>query len=233
MERDTNVRVETCLARNSAERATMVHARGSHAAYRGGGRSVQSFVPAGVCNGSAGELLGLHVEDINFKRGVVTVRRSTFRNEETSPKSANGYRTIFLDKGTLLILKDHLDGRTAGRIFSTRVGSPLKCGEVCRYVPDPLCKRLGILRGGMHAFRHGRVSQMFATGVPEAVILREVGHSSLKVTNIYSHFDDEKRASTPKQMLSLSQVSQNPQKQRIKLFEMSLIQWVPARPGGE
>jgi hypothetical protein len=63
--------------------------------------------------------------------------------------------------------------------------------------------------------------------------LREVGHSSLKVTNIYSHFDDEKRASTPKQMLSLSQVSQNPQKQRIKLFEMSLIQWVPARPGGE
>jgi integrase len=141
----------------------------------------------------AGELFGLRVEDVDFKRGVVVIQRSTFRNEETSPKSKNGYRTIFLDAVTLQILRTHLAGRTTGRIFSTRLGSPLKDGDVCRSVLGPLCTRLGIPHGGMHAFRHGRVSRMFATGVPDGVILKEVGHSSLLVTNIYLHFEDAKR----------------------------------------
>jgi hypothetical protein len=46
-----------------------------------------------------------------------------------------------------------------------KLGTPLKVGEVSRYVLRPICKKLGVPRGGMHAFRHGRVSKMQDEGV--------------------------------------------------------------------
>jgi len=148
----------------------------------------------------AGELFGLHAEDFNFKDGTVRVMRSTFRNIETSPKSQKGRRTIYLDSRTLLSVQELLNGRTSGRVFMTKVGSPLKVGEVGRYVLGPLCKKLGIPHGGMHAFRHGRVSKMQDAGVNEKVIQTEIGHSSLRMTRRYTHFSPEQRRQTAEKL---------------------------------
>ena len=75
----------------------------------------------------------------------------------------------------------------------TKLGTPLKVGEVNRYVLRPICRKLGIPHGGMHAFRHGRVSKMQDEGVNEKIIQLEVGHSSLRMTQRYTHFSPEKR----------------------------------------
>lgn len=60
--------------------------------------------------------------------------------------------------------------------------------NVVRQTLKPICKRLGIEEGGMHAFRHGRVSHLQQNGVPPDFTKSQVGHSSLRTTGGYTHF---------------------------------------------
>ena len=139
-----------------------------------------------------GELFALRVEDFNFAKGTVRVARSAWRDLETTPKSGKS-RTIYLDSRTLMEVKALLNGRASGRIFMTRDGTPLKSGDVNRDVLKPICKQVGIPVGTMHAFRHGRVSAMESGGTPKKIIKLEIGHSSLRMTERYTHFTAEQR----------------------------------------
>ena len=138
----------------------------------------------------SGELAGLHVQDLDFVRGVIRVRRSVWNGMEVSVKTKRGYRDVWIDSGTVQMLSDYLGTRTSGRIFQSRVGTPLENRDICRRVLTPLCKKLGLQPGGMHAFRHGRVSQLQAGGVPADFTKSQVGHSSLRTTSGYTHFTD-------------------------------------------
>jgi integrase len=138
----------------------------------------------------AGELFGLHVEDLDLNRGLIRVRRSVWRGQEVTPKTRKGYRDVFIDSVTVQMLLNHLGSRTAGRIFETRNGTPLDTHNVVRQVLKPICDRLGIVPGGMHAFRHGRVSHLQQNGAPSDFTKRQVGHSSLRTTSGYTHFSE-------------------------------------------
>jgi len=50
---------------------------------------------------------------------------------------------------------------------------------------------LGLKKGGLHAFRHGRVSILQENGVPGDLVKEWVGHSSLRTTSRYTHFRDD------------------------------------------
>jgi integrase len=149
-----------------------------------------------------GELAGLHVEDVDFVRGLVSVRRSVWHGQEVSPKTRKGHRGVFLDSGTLQILRQHLGSRTSGRIFETRNSTPLENHNVVRRTLKPICDRLGIPRGGMHAFRHGRVSLMQASSVPVDFTQRQVGHSSLRTTSNYTKFEEDFARQTVERLAS-------------------------------
>jgi integrase len=136
-----------------------------------------------------GELTALRVEDINFDRALIHVRRSTPYGERT--KTPAGYRTVYLDPATLEILRQHLAGRKSGLVFESRLGTPLRNGEINRRVLKPLCAKLGIPRGTTHAFRHGRLSLMVASRLPDKFIQSQVGQVDRKITNHYTHFADE------------------------------------------
>jgi integrase len=138
----------------------------------------------------AGELFGLHVEDLDLQRRIIHVRRSVWRGQEVSPKTARGYRDVWIDSATADVLLEHLGGRTAGRIFQTRCGTPLSDHDVLRDSLYPICESLKINRGGMHAFRHGRISHLQQNGAPPDFTRRQVGHSSLRTTSGYTHFDE-------------------------------------------
>jgi integrase len=138
----------------------------------------------------SGELAGLHVEDLDFTRRVVCVRRSVWKGQEVSTKTKRGYRDVWIDTTTVAMLQRHLGSRTSGRVFQSGVGTPLENRDICRRVVTPLCERLGIAPGGMHAFRHGRVSQLQASGVPVDFTKSQVGHSSLRTTSGYTHFSE-------------------------------------------
>jgi integrase/recombinase XerC len=147
----------------------------------------------------AGELFGLHVTDFDFDSGTVRVQRSGFRDLENNPKSQKSRRTIYLDALTLKMVHEHLAGRMSGRIFMTRLGTTLKMG-VNRDVLKPLCRKVGIRVGTMHAFRHGRVSKMQDAEVNEKVIQTEIGHSTLRMTRRYTHFSPEQRRATAEKL---------------------------------
>ena len=138
----------------------------------------------------AGEAFGLHVEDVDLEAGGITVRRSVWNGEEVTPKTKAGYRVVHIDAVLSDLLKEHLNGRRGGRLFQTRTGTPLSKGNVRRKLHETL-RALGIPRGGLHAFRHGRVSGLQSRGVPSDLVKEWVGHSSLHTTSRYTHFGDD------------------------------------------
>lgn len=147
-----------------------------------------------------GELFAFRVEDFDFAQGTVSVVRSAWRNLETSPKSQKSRRKIYLDSRTLMEVKALLDGRASGRIFVTRNGTPLKSGDVNHDVLKQICKQIGIPIGTMHAFRHGRASAMESGGTSRKIIKLEIGHSSLRMTDRYTHFTPEQRRATAEKL---------------------------------
>lgn len=174
---------------------------------RARGQYKMLFHLAGFSGLRFGELCGLHVEDVDFVRGVMRVRRSVWRGQEVSTKSKRGYRDVWIDSSTVAKLREHLGARTSGRVFQTRNGTPLNSKTVLEEVLYPLCDKLSIARGGMHAFRHGRVSHLQSSLVPGDFTLSQVGHSSLRTTSRYTHFTDAFRRETIERLASCTQVA--------------------------
>lgn len=139
----------------------------------------------------SGELSGLRVEDVDFKRHLIRVVRSTWLSKEVPTKTRKGYREIFIDKDTVQALRGYLGTRTTGLMFPSKNGTPLRNREMVFDILYPLCDSLGIKRGGMHAFRHGRVSLMRTGGAPDDLVTRQIGHSTLRTTSAYTHFSED------------------------------------------
>jgi integrase len=139
-----------------------------------------------------GEAFGLHVDDLDLSAGRILVRRSVWNGEEGSVKTKRGYRAVNIDPALATMLTKHLNGRTAGRVFETRNGTPLCKGNTRRKLKEVL-KTLKLPTGGLHAFRHGRVSVLQASGVPGDLVKEWVGHSNLQTTSRYTHFQEDFR----------------------------------------
>jgi len=139
-----------------------------------------------------GEAAGLHVEDLDFAGCRVHVRRSIYRHIEKATKSRAGVRVVDISPAVAQLLQTHLAGRTTGRVFMTRTGQALM-KDHSRHVLYRILEVLGIPKGGLHAFRHGRVSILQAAGTPPDLIKRWIGHSNLRTTSRYTHFEDSFR----------------------------------------
>jgi integrase len=113
-----------------------------------------------------GELAGLHVEDLDFEESVVHVRRSVYRHQEVTPKTAAGYRDVDVHPNIMTMLKEHVGDRQSGIVFTGRRGKHVVCGNVNRYFLKPILKKLGLPIGTSHAMRHGRVSVLQQNQVP-------------------------------------------------------------------
>jgi len=138
-------------------------------------------------------VVGLHVEDLDFENSVVHIRRSVYKHQEIAPKTDAGYRDVNVDPSAMKIAKLYVGDKQTGRIFDSNKGTPLVCGDINRCVLRPLLKKLGIPPATTHAFRHGRVSILQQNRVPGDLIKEWVGHTSLKITSKYTHFDDAYR----------------------------------------
>lgn len=138
------------------------------------------------------EAIGLHVEDVDLKAGSIVIRRSDWKGREQTPKSKRGYRVASIDPVLVGMLKAHIGKRTSGRLFCTRNGTPLGRRNANRSLYGTI-KKLGIPKAGSHAFRHGRSSVLTANGVPQKLREEWMGHSSYRITERYTHFDDSYR----------------------------------------
>jgi integrase len=163
------------------------------------------FHLAGYTGLRSGELVGLRVEDLKLEHGVIEVRRAVWNGIEGDTKTKSGKRNVFIDSVTIRLLCCFLDGRKTGRLFQSRVGTPLENRDICRRVLTPLCEKLGMQPGGMHAFRHGRVSHMQASLMPGDFVKNQIGHSSLRITSNYTHFEHGQKREMVEKLLSCTQ----------------------------
>ena len=66
--------------------------------------------------------------------------------------------------------------------------------EAVCYTPHPILQALSIREGGMHGFRHGRVSFLVENNTPVEVIKAWIGHGSERMVRRYTHLRPQYRS---------------------------------------
>jgi integrase len=82
---------------------------------------------------------------------------------------------------------DAFIGTRTGLIFQSRRGTPLSKDVVNQKHLYPILGKLGLEKGGMHGFRHHRVSMLVMSGVSKDVIKNQIGHGSDEMVKRYTH----------------------------------------------
>ncbi|HEV2417038.1 MAG TPA: tyrosine-type recombinase/integrase [Terriglobia bacterium] len=136
----------------------------------------------------AGELCALRWQDVDPRAGIVTVKRSVWRGKFTDTKSRRA-RRFAISQQIIERLEEMRSIRKplTDLIFQSSRGTPWDSNMLVKRKLQPLLERLGIQRAGMHAFRHFNGSEMSRLLAPGAGARDRLGHSSLVVTNRYTH----------------------------------------------
>jgi integrase len=155
-----------------------------------------------------GEALGLRWEDVDLKKGVISVRQQLQRiNGElkaTEVKTERSRRSINLAKPTVVALKEYKAAQRAerlasaawtdtGYVFTTGIGTPLDPRNVAKQF-ESNCLKAKIGKWHPHELRHSAASLMLATGTPLQVVSAVLGHASIRITSdVYGHVLDPQR----------------------------------------
>lgn len=143
-----------------------------------------------------GELLALEVNDVDFTRGMVSVRRDVYRGRIGTPKTPGSERQIPLATPLIPLLNDWLAIRPSGSpwLFPSATGTPLLDRNLMRRHLWPACEKIGIPRFGWHSLRHTFNTYNGNAGVAMPVLQSLLGHSSPETTMVYTHpLEDAKR----------------------------------------
>ena len=74
-----------------------------------------------------------------------------------------------------------------GLLFANANGQPITSCYVRRDIMHPIRERLGIARGGFHAFRHGLGTALMQQGASARVVQKQLGHADLRMLARYAH----------------------------------------------
>jgi integrase len=149
------------------------------------------FLLAAETGARAGELFALTVEDVLFEKRVIRINKAMYKQQVQTPKTKNATRWVVVRPEVIAMLRNHLNGRLSGLIFQTRKGTPLSKDVVNQKHLYPLLEKLGFEKGGMHGFRHHRVSTLVMAGVSKEVIKNQIGHGSEEMIKRYTHLRPE------------------------------------------
>lgn len=148
----------------------------------------------------AGEAVALTWDDIDLESGTVTVNKTlNGLRDVVAPKTKSGYRTISIDKSTLLMMRmfrarSQQRAGTTGLsvVFWGKNPKTPKQLAVERKKLRCILEDLGMKRRSLHAFRHTHATMMVEAGMPPKELQYRMGHSDISITlGIYAHFSDE------------------------------------------
>jgi len=140
-----------------------------------------------------GELLGLKWDDIDFKNGILHVRRQVMRQEgkmvEAPLKTKNSYRSIAIPADAVEVLKLQRDkiGSGSEYVFPSPTGGPMSSDSVLHMLQRVL-KRAGLERIRFHDLRHTFATLALQNGVDVKTVSGMLGHYSAGFTlDTYAH----------------------------------------------
>ncbi len=141
------------------------------------------------------EAAALQVEDIDFDKRTVNIKRSLTRKTEdasyklTTPKNRGSVRSITMPDRIMLRIKETLQGRNEGFVF-VRGGdnlSPLADTSVQRAFSTAI-KQAKQKPIRIHDLRHSHASLLISQGVSIVAVSKRLGHADVKETlNTYAH----------------------------------------------
>lgn len=148
---------------------------------------------AAWCGLRRGEVLGLHIEDVDLDQATVTVRRNhielleSARRFDARPKTDAGYRTVSIPPHVLHVLVEHLQQYAgAVRVFVGRDGAPMR-GDAVRQAFVRARVRTGMDGFRFHDLRHTGQTLAAATGATLPDLMKRLGHASPAAANRYLH----------------------------------------------
>ncbi len=123
------------------------------------------------------ELSGIRVEEIDFPAQTIRVTGK-----------GGKIRIVFIDGDTLDEIRAFLAGRKEGPLFPGQMGKPLSPRTIQfifrQYAPEGITP---------HKLRHSYASELYTRSRNLRVVQENLGHSSIKTTEIYLHTDVEER----------------------------------------
>ncbi|HEY4385269.1 MAG TPA: site-specific integrase [Ktedonobacteraceae bacterium] len=164
------------------------------------------FVMAVTTGMRRGELFGLKWQDIDFDKGVLSVRRALVRMPtgggyvEAETKTAKSRRSIVLTAVAMNALKEHhirqleMKAKAGGAwqdydyVFCGPDGTYLSPGHHGLVQLKNLLRKAGLPDIRFHDLRHCTASLLLAEGVHPKVVQEILGHTEISMTmNVYSH----------------------------------------------
>jgi integrase len=138
----------------------------------------------------AGEIGALPATNLLLDQGAIRIAQSVWHGKIQTVKSKKGNRICEISP----LLVEHLRGyirasrpNRFGLLFATRNGTPWDTDTVRKRKFHPLLQKLGIVRCGFHAFRHGNATVMDQEQVPIATRQNRLGQSDARTTMGYTH----------------------------------------------
>ncbi len=135
----------------------------------------------------AGELYGLHLEDIDFTRGCIFVRQSLSLGQLQAPKTERSVRYITITPELTEAIREYAGTRTSGIVLLNSEGNPLHHANVLHRYLHPVLRALSLPQFGMHAFRHYSVSFCVRAGMSFDDVRMRHGHGSEEIMRRYLH----------------------------------------------
>jgi integrase len=150
-----------------------------------------------------GEALGLRWQDVDLRKGRLSVRQSLSSGggklSFSPPKTARSRRSLSLDPGTVAVLRTHraqqgedqlaegVVGGAGGLVFARSDGSPTRPDSVSRRFTQ-LSRGAGVPVIRVHDLRHTYATIALSAGAHPKVVAERLGHSTIAITlDTYSH----------------------------------------------
>lgn len=138
-----------------------------------------------------GELLGLKWQDIDWKNGIIKVRRQVARVDgeivEAPLKTKNSYRTVSISPQAVEVLKIQKAKTNDEYVFPSPNGGPISPDSVNNMLKRVL-ERAGIPKVRFHDLRHTFATLALQNGVDIKTVSGMLGHFSAGFTlDTYAH----------------------------------------------
>mgnify|MGYP003624552780 CR=1 FL=1 len=141
------------------------------------------------CGLRRNEGVNLTVDDINFDRRIIHVRKGKNYKERLVPfsKTASNYLQEWIYDYRAKLIKSQKEGA----LFIGRIGNPMNGNSLYvrfkllqQQIENPELQSKDI---GLHTLRHSIATHLLQNGMELQKIQRFLGHSSLESTQIYTH----------------------------------------------
>lgn len=145
-----------------------------------------------------GELLGLQWEDLDLRKGTLTVKRALKELNGKllvgEPKSKSARRTVTLPTKTVEVLKQHRKEQLqhglmgTGYVFTDTQSGAVYPQNMMRRSFKPLLKKAGVPVIRFHDLRHTHATILLQQDVNPKLVQERLGHTTINLTlDTYSH----------------------------------------------